>query len=321
MSCFENALKNNEQQEEEVLNVLRSIIWRKHTLSFAVKTALNIEGDFVECGVNYGFGIDLLAHYLDFEIIKKDWYLYDTFEGVPLEQRDEGFIPDNSISLNQFEQVKLKFSKYENIKVIKGMLPDILNQNSPKKISFLHIDLNNAKAEIETLLNLLPIVSMGGVIVLDDYGAMLFKRQCDTEKHLLDMLGISLLELPTGQGLFIKNKNIDTINISVDDILKKEYLNEIKSYPQIKKDNKITQTYLADLISAYDYYLKQIKYIKNNIQNEFEQKFYMEVKKEDILINDLEKYSIDNFSIMLIRNKIQAYIDYCQNLIDQSLNI
>jgi hypothetical protein len=74
MSCFYDAVTNNKDQ---------SLLWRVHTLAWAAKNALNVEGDFVECGVFKGFCSPVLLKYLDYQDIPRKAYLYDTFEGLP----------------------------------------------------------------------------------------------------------------------------------------------------------------------------------------------------------------------------------------------
>ncbi len=48
-------------------------------------TALQIEGDFVECGVFGGLLPLTICHFLDFNRTGRCFYLYDTFDGIPLD--------------------------------------------------------------------------------------------------------------------------------------------------------------------------------------------------------------------------------------------
>ena len=67
----------------------RSLAWRIHTLTWAAQHCLNIEGDFVECGVYKGFSFAVVAAYVDFAKVNKTLYLYDTFGGIPEEYNSE----------------------------------------------------------------------------------------------------------------------------------------------------------------------------------------------------------------------------------------
>ena len=49
------------------------------------RTALNVPGDFVECGVYKGLYSAMLTQYLDWAKIDRRFYLYDTFTGLPEE--------------------------------------------------------------------------------------------------------------------------------------------------------------------------------------------------------------------------------------------
>ncbi|SFU49540.1 Macrocin-O-methyltransferase (TylF) [Methylobacterium sp. 174MFSha1.1] len=182
----------------------RSLIFRLNTLLWAMENALKIEGDIVECGVWKGFLFRVLADYFDFAKIDKTMWLYDTFAGIPAKYDTEKH--DNPVlhEENLFEKVVLKFRAYDNIRVIKGQLPDVLKQRAPQSISLLHLDLNSSRAEIETLDVLFDRVSLGGMIVFDDYGWSAYKPQHDAEKDWADKRGYRILEMSTGQGLLVK---------------------------------------------------------------------------------------------------------------------
>ena len=192
--------------------------WRLHVYAWAVRSALEVEGDLVECGVYRGLYVDAAVKYL-FEIIKdKEFYLYDTFEG--LDKRYSSDVErvltgDSSYNKSGLEnEVRERFSKYNWINVIKGVIPDILHDHSPKKISFLHLDLNAGIAETKALDILFDRISEGGIILLDDYGR--FEHNdlfCDHNRWFINK-GYRILELPTGQGLVIK-RNIKDLKQKV----------------------------------------------------------------------------------------------------------
>jgi hypothetical protein len=83
-------------------------------------------------------------------------------------------------------------------------VPDVLKTVAPDKISFLHLDLNNAQAELGALEVLFDRVSPGGMIVLDDYGWIAYRAQKLAEDPWFQARDYNVLELPTGQGLLIK---------------------------------------------------------------------------------------------------------------------
>lgn len=73
------------------------------------------------------------------------------------------------------------------------------------EISFLHIDMNNSVPEVYALERLYPLLSVGGVVLLDDYAYMGYEYQYHQINKVCDSLGIeSPISLPTGQGLLIR---------------------------------------------------------------------------------------------------------------------
>lgn len=83
-------------------------------------------------------------------------------------------------------------------------MPDSFSQGTPERISLLHIDMNNAPAEIATLEAMWERVVPGGIALLDDYGWIAYSAQTFAERDFFAQRGYSVLELPTGQGLVLK---------------------------------------------------------------------------------------------------------------------
>lgn len=187
----------------------KSLAWRLHTLTWAAKNALRVEGDFVECGVLEGYCSSVLFKYLDFQNLPRYAYLYDTFSGLPEETSTEeerrmwNYTRYDSEEL--YESVRQKFASYPNVKVIQGIVPDSFEEAVPEKIAFLHIDMNSEKAEMLALDYLFDRVSRGGMIVFDDFGWSCNVDQTLSEWKFMNERDHAVLELPTGQGLVIKN--------------------------------------------------------------------------------------------------------------------
>ena len=64
--------------------------------------------------------------------------------------------------------VKGSFSDFPNVTVVKGTVPDSFSEVQLGKISYLSIDMNNAKAEIAAIKYLWEKLVVGAVVVLDD---------------------------------------------------------------------------------------------------------------------------------------------------------
>jgi len=192
----------------------QTISWRLHTLVWAAKCALTVEGDFVECGVFKGDMSWVISQTVDFAAKGKKFYLYDTFEGFSDKYSTKDDFPDNPNFFDFVQKVYqdpsiyphvcARFQHRPDIKVIKGIVPDVLLKEVPEKIAFMHLDLNSAPAEIGALELLFPHMSPGAILVFDDYGWKQFYKQKEAEDEFMRKLGYHILELPTGQGLVIK---------------------------------------------------------------------------------------------------------------------
>ena len=181
--------------------------WNLQTVLWAVQQVREVEGDFVELGVFKGHTTHFVAEYVGFADWARTWWLYDTFEGIPADQMERGWEANNrSVYVGTFshDEVRASFAAYPNIEVIKGRVPEILHEKTPEKVAFLHMDLNNAPAEIAALDLLFDRLAPGGVIVFDDYLWAVSKKQYDAEKAWFAAKGLVILPVPTGQGVFIK---------------------------------------------------------------------------------------------------------------------
>ncbi len=94
-------------------------------------------------------------------------YLYDLLD--PTGGEGEGKrLPAQAPDL--FERVSSRFGGWHNIRVCRGKVSQVLGEIAPRRIAFLHVDMNNADAERTALDVLFDRISPGGIIVFDDYG-------------------------------------------------------------------------------------------------------------------------------------------------------
>ena len=190
------------------------IAWRLNTLCWAAGRALRAGGDFVECGVFKGDMSWVVAQVVGAEKIPH-FYLFDSFAGFSPRHSSQKDFPDNANFLDfaneiyradgLYESVRDRFSSHKNFTVIKGFLPKALDEARPDRIGYLHLDLNSARAEVAVLEQLFDRVVSGGVIVFDDYGWWQYRTQKPVEDEFMRARGYDILELPTGQGLVVKD--------------------------------------------------------------------------------------------------------------------
>lgn len=178
----------------------KATVWRTHVLLWAAKRGLKLDGDFMECGTYKGTSARVICDCLDFGAVKKTFYLFDLFEHD--DDMAHHSMPEHGESL--YDKVMQRFEGFPNVTVTKGRVPDVLSDTAPERIAFLHIDMNDAAAEVGALSSLFQRVVPGAFVVLDDYGWLGYRTQKELEDAFFAEQGYEVLELPTGQGLVIK---------------------------------------------------------------------------------------------------------------------
>jgi hypothetical protein len=181
--------------------------WNLQTVLWAIQRNRSVPGDYVELGVFKGHTTLFCSEYVGFQDWPKQWWLYDTFDGIPDDQVAPGWEDRNNSTYKgtySYEEVEARFSGFPNIHVMRGKVPDILQESCPDEISFLHIDLNNAPAELAALDALYDRISAGGIIILDDYCWASTRLQYEAERKWFGRRNLHVLPMPTGQGVFIK---------------------------------------------------------------------------------------------------------------------
>jgi len=192
---FVRAWESNTQNDAD-----RAIAWRRYILACSAYHCAQLEGDFVECGVYRGTGIKTVVDYFGKDNFDKTFWGYDTYDYNPVEHhtfegQEEGM----------FKEIQARFAGYDNVRLVKGLLPQSLEGNSPDKIALLHIDLNSAEFEIKVLDALFDRVVPGGMVVLDDYEwSGQYRLQKIAEDAWFEERKYRVFPLPTGQGLVLK---------------------------------------------------------------------------------------------------------------------
>jgi len=148
------------------------IIWRAHPVTWFLSQALPSSGDFVECGVWYGWLSKTIIEYLDFEKQDRTFYLIDGWNS-----NSQGINPGSyfdplskNVPLKDFVQQRFN---YRNVELIQGWIPEVFEKvDFPQieKVAYLSIDMNGYLAEIASLEYFYPRMVQGGIIYLDDYG-------------------------------------------------------------------------------------------------------------------------------------------------------
>ncbi|MBW6422499.1 TylF/MycF family methyltransferase [Rhizobium sp. XQZ8] len=183
--------------------------WRQHIACWAAKNGLGLEGDFVECGVNTGLMAMAVCKFLNIDKTDKKFYLFDTYEGIPIEQLhvSEVKLAESHNKLyytNVYGKAKENFRPYKNTVMVKGILPATLSEVNIEKVAYLSIDLNQVFAEKAVIEALWDKLSVGAMVLIDDYGFMGHDLQHKMWNEFAVKHDKYIASLPTGQGLIIK---------------------------------------------------------------------------------------------------------------------
>jgi len=151
-----------------------------------------IPGDFVECGVWKGGSAMLIADTLrEMGIANRKIWLYDTFEGMAQPTEADRLVSNTRIRASSkwkkdqrsthnescyvpLEEVKRNMvsTGYDEGRFVyvKGKVEDTIPQEAPKRIALLRLDTDWYESTKHELEHLYPRVSVGGVLIIDDYG-------------------------------------------------------------------------------------------------------------------------------------------------------
>jgi O-methyltransferase len=150
----------------------------------------DIPGDIVECGVWSGGSMLLAAHALKhFGDTSRRIFLYDTFHGMPKpsvidarwdgvpalptweQHQREGRLWSFGGTLDHVRSVVCSSGYPEHKFVfVEGMVEDTLPATRPETISLLRLDTDLYSSTYHELTHLYPPLSVGGVLIIDDYG-------------------------------------------------------------------------------------------------------------------------------------------------------
>ena len=155
-------------------------------------TARGLPGAFAECGVWRGGSV--LAMILTLQSLgedDRDIYLYDTFTGMTeptefdtsrydrdaveiWEEHDGRPFPEffEPISFNEEGVHALLATGYpeERIHLVRGPVEETIPERSPGPLALLRLDTDWYESTRHELIHLYPLLSKGGVLILDDYG-------------------------------------------------------------------------------------------------------------------------------------------------------
>jgi len=185
--------------------------WIVHVALWAATQAARLPGDFVECGVDTGMFSMAICDWLDFNQVDKDFWLFDTYRGIPDEQMTEAERNGiagwhNRESYEEcFEQAKTNFLPWPRCRLVRGMVPETLAAfPADRRVAYLSIDMNIVAPEMAAIEFFWDRMVLGGMILLDDYGWATHRPQREAFDAFARAHGTMILNVPTGQGIIIR---------------------------------------------------------------------------------------------------------------------
>ena len=153
---------------------------------------LAIPGDFIETGVWRGGCCILMRGVLAANsVCDRIVYVADLFEGLPppnpeLFPQDVGDILHTISELAvPLDQVKANFDRYglldDQVAFVKGFFSDTLARLDAGPFALIRLDGDMYESTYVALELLYPKLSVGGFVIIDDYGAIEFCRKAVTD--------------------------------------------------------------------------------------------------------------------------------------------
>ena len=192
-----------------------AVHWRVYVACWLAERASSLEGDLIECGVNRGGISRAIVSYLGAKLQGRRFYLLDTFQGIPVsilsdrEMLHNKYFKENYTEC--YQDVLNTFREFPQVSVVRGLVPDTFGSVDSGRFCFAHIDMNNAISEIAAAEYLWPRLAVGGFMLLDDYAWEINVDQRQAFDRFARQRDMTVLALPTGQGLLMKTREAGEI--------------------------------------------------------------------------------------------------------------
>ncbi|RPE05944.1 macrocin O-methyltransferase [Chitinophaga lutea] len=159
---------------------------RMENIEYCVKEVIrnNVPGDLIETGVwRGGATIFMRAILYAFGVTDRTVWVADSFEGLPkpdeakyeADKGDIHHIYHKELAI-PLESVQYNFKKYglldNQVKFLKGWFKDTLPTAPIKQLAVARLDGDMYESTIDALNSLYPKLSVGGFLIVDDWGAV-----------------------------------------------------------------------------------------------------------------------------------------------------
>lgn len=180
-------------------------IYRCYELWSLAGQMRDVEGDILEVGVWRGGTGGLMAKAIE-AIPGKRIFLADTFKGVvKAGEADTHYVGhEHADTSADLVRQLMKALRADNFSILEGVFPEDTQHMAPEKVALLHCDVDVYQSTKDIVEWCLPRLSIGSVIVFDDYGSVStggVTRYCDEFRAIP---GFHFLYNINGHAVFIK---------------------------------------------------------------------------------------------------------------------
>jgi len=158
---------------------------RLNNIRYCIEHVLrnNVRGDLIETGVWRGGGVIFMRAVLKaYNDTQRRVWVADSFQGVPLPNSE--IYPQDAGDVHwkhdylavSLDDVKENFARYglldNQVRFLIGWFRDTLPAAPIESLAILRLDGDMYESTMDALVHLYPLVSHGGYIIVDDYGAV-----------------------------------------------------------------------------------------------------------------------------------------------------
>ena len=188
-------------------------LWRRdrflNLYSFALDAAKK-NGAIAECGCWKGLSAFVIASAIKStrpSYLGEDFYIIDSFEGLSVPNVEESDIPFNTTGkfAESVSNVKKNLREFPGISFKKGWIPQVFSSLEKNKYALVHIDVDLADPTLESVKYFYPQLMLGGVIICDDYGGIIWKSMRNHLDLLIKEMSLRTLFFSTGQLVIVKD--------------------------------------------------------------------------------------------------------------------
>lgn len=183
---------------------------RRWMLYQLVRLIEKVPGDTAECGVFKGASSFLIINANSISAMTRIHFAFDSFQGLSDPGSEDGHHWSASdLSFSEIEVVQ-NLGATENIRLMRGWIPERFHEVSDRQFAFVHIDVDLYRPTLDSIAFFYSRMASGGVLVCDDYGF----STCPGATLAIDEFLVDkpekMLALPDGGGFFIKGISTST---------------------------------------------------------------------------------------------------------------